>query len=183
MRTFLQDLRFGARMLLNNPGGVSLNVVMLILVWAGASGAVNCQTHAEERRKAMDLTDEEQEITRLNQKWADWIVAGDMNALDRLLDDDLIVTSGSGVLKGKKEEMDDLRPTAEIKTYFFKVDDVRVRVYGESAVVTGQAKWRISLQGRDIDNERRYTTVFVKRNGEWRIVAQHLTKLAPSPPK
>jgi uncharacterized protein (TIGR02246 family) len=172
MRTFLQHLR-----------ATSLNMALLAFVWAGVAISVIGQTQDAGRRKAMDTTKEEQEITQLNQKWADWIVAGDMKALDRLFDDDLIVTSGSGVLRGKKEELDELRPTAEIKIYFFKVEDVRARVYGESAVVTGLAKWKINFKGRDVDNERRYTTVFVKRNGEWRIVAQQLTRPAPSPPK
>ncbi|HEX5731904.1 MAG TPA: hypothetical protein VF131_03630 [Blastocatellia bacterium] len=45
-------------------------------------------------------------------------------------------------------------------------------------MVTGHAKWRINYQGRDIDNERRYTNMFVKQGGAWRIVAQQLTRIA-----
>ena len=66
----------------------------------------------------------------------------------------------------------------DLKTYFFNVEDVRVRVYGDAAVVTGHAKWRINYQGRDIDNERRYTSMFVKQKGAWRMVAQQVGRIA-----
>jgi uncharacterized protein (TIGR02246 family) len=121
--------------------------------------------------------DAEQEVTRLNQKWADSIAAGDVGALDRLFADDMVLTAGNGTVRGKKEELDDLRPAPDVKTYYFKVEDVRVRAYGDAAVVTGHAKWKINLRGTDVDLERRYTSVFVRQKGEWRIVAQQLTKI------
>ena len=126
---------------------------------------------------AAKLNKAEQQIMALNQEWADAIVRGDVAALDRLFADDMIVTSGSGEVRNKAQEMDDLRPNADIKTYFFKTDDVRVRVYKDAAVVTGLASWRIRYQGRDIDHQRRYTSVYVKQQGRWRIVAQQLTRL------
>jgi uncharacterized protein (TIGR02246 family) len=119
----------------------------------------------------------EQQIMALNREWADAIVRGDVAALDRLFADDMVVTSGSGEVRNKSQEMDDLRPNADIKTYFFITDDVRVRVYKDAAVVTGLARWRIRYQGRDIDHQRRYTSVYVKQQGRWRIVAQQLTRL------
>jgi uncharacterized protein (TIGR02246 family) len=140
--------------------------------------AVPMLSSGQSQDKKSDIGKAEQEVSALNQKWADAIAAGDMEALDRLFADDLTVTSGNGAVRGKKEEMDDLRPTADIKTYFFNVDDVRVRVYADTAVVTGRARWRINLKGRDIDNERRYTSVFVKQKGQWQIVAQQLTRIA-----
>ena len=125
----------------------------------------------------------EQEVTALNRAWADAIVRGDMEALDRLFASDMTVTSGNGTVRNKAQEMDDLRPSADIKTYFFNTEDVRVRVFGNSAVVTGYAKWRINLKGRDVDNERRYTLVFIKQDGRWQIVAQQLSRIPPPQPR
>ncbi|HST21773.1 MAG TPA: nuclear transport factor 2 family protein [Blastocatellia bacterium] len=125
----------------------------------------------------------EQEVTALNRAWADAIVRGDMEALDRLFASDMTVTSGNGTIRNKAQEMDDLRPSADIKTYFFNTEDVRVRVFGNGAMVTGHAKWKINLKGRDIDNERRYTLVFVKQDGRWQIVAQQLSRIPPPQPQ
>ena len=126
------------------------------------------------------LSKDQQEVAAVNRAWADAIVRGDMEALDRLFADEMTVLSGE--VRNKAQEMDDLRPSADIKTYFFNTDDVRIRVYRDTAVITGHAKWRINLKGRDIDNERLYTLVVVKQKGRWQIVAQHLSRLnRPAP--
>jgi len=135
---------------------------------------------AAQTKDKQSISKAEQEVTALNRAWADAIVRGDMEALDRMFADDMTVLSGE--VRNKAQEMDDLRPNADIKTYFFNTEDVRVRVYGDTAVVTGHAKWRINLKGRDVDNERLYTLVAVKQQGRWQIVAQHLSRInRPSP--
>jgi ketosteroid isomerase-like protein len=117
----------------------------------------------------------EREILALNREWADAMVRADRATLERIFSDDLIVTSGDGTLRDKKGEIGD--GGSEIKTYFFNTEDLRVRVYGGAAVVTGHAKWRINYKGRDMDNERRYTCVYAKERGRWRMVAMQLTRV------
>ena len=149
------------------------------ILYAAAIIAILIIAGVAQDKKSDGASKAEQEIAELNREWADAIVKGDMARLDRLFANDMTVVSGNGAMRGKAGEMDDLRPTADIKTYFFNTEDVKIRVYGDSAVVTGHAKWRINLKGRDIDNERRYTSVFVKKDGRWQIVAQHLSRIAP----
>jgi uncharacterized protein (TIGR02246 family) len=135
----------------------------------------------QENRSA-SATKTGQQILALDREWADSIARGDTAALDRLFADDMTVISGRGELRTKAQEMDELRPNPDITTYFFKTEDVRVRVYNEdAAVVTGTARWRIKYQGKDIDHERRYTSVYIKQQGRWRIVAQQLSR-PPEPP-
>jgi ketosteroid isomerase-like protein len=52
------------------------------------------------------------------------------------------------------------------------VEDVRVRVHGDTAVLTGRvtAKGRLG-SGRDISGQYRYLRVFVRRDGQWRLAA------------
>jgi ketosteroid isomerase-like protein len=155
----------------------TLIIAAIIIAFAGMATAQSQDKKSEGAGKA------EQEVAALNRAWADAIARGDMAALDRLFASDMTVTSGNGTVRNKAQEMDDLRPSADIKTYFFNTDDVRVRVYGDAAVVTGHAKWRINLKGRDVDNERRYTLVFIKQQGGWQIVAQQLSRIAPPQPQ
>ena len=145
-------------------------IATIVCVWLAVAQGQKLEGKAAKLGKA------EQQIMALNQEWADAIVRGDVAALDRLFADDMIVTTSGGELRNKAQEMDELKPGTEIKTYFFNTDDVRVRVYKDAAVVTGMARWRINYQGRDIDNQRRYTSVYVKQQGRWRIVAQQLTR-------
>jgi ketosteroid isomerase-like protein len=120
----------------------------------------------------------EKEVLAVNKAWADAQVKGDLDALDKIFHDDLIVTSGNGKLRDKKGELADQKPAPDFKTYFFNTEDVRVKVYGKTAVVTGHAKWRINYQGKEADNERRFTCVYVKQNGRWQMVALQVTRIA-----
>ena len=145
--------------------------VLLLAALLAASAAA--QTPGKTDRAA-------REILALDREWADAMVRGDRAALDRIFSDDLIVTSGDGTLRDKKGEMGDGGP--DVKTYFFNTEDLRVRVYGGAAVLTGRAKWRINIQGRDIDHERRYTCVYARERGRWRMVAMQLTRIQPPKP-
>ncbi len=144
-------------------------VAMLLLISISASA----QSQDEKTTSGSKV---EQQILALNKQWADAMVSGDMAALDRLFDDGLTVTAGNGSTRGKTEEMNDSKPRPDLKTYFFNTEDVKVRVYDDSAVVTGTAKWKINFGGKDIDNEIRYMSVYAKQKGDWRMVALHVTR-------
>lgn len=122
------------------------------------------------------LTKAEQEVLAGHQAWCDAIVKGDMQTLDQLLADDFIITSGNGALRDKKGELADLKLADGLSWVFVKTDDLRVRVYGQAAVVTGRVRWRVRNRDREVDDERCFTSVFVKQKGQWRIVAQQMTR-------
>lgn len=147
-------------------------LIILFLLGTGIS-IVHGQ---EQKNQTAGASKTERQIIALDREWADAIARGDVATIDRLFADDLIVTSGSGEVRSKAQEMDDLKPNPDITTYFFKTEDVRARVYKDAAVVTGLARWRIRYQGRDIDHQRRYTSVFIKQQGRWRIVAQQFSR-------
>lgn len=147
-----------------------------VLIAAALALAASLPAAAQSRGRQ---TKAEREILALDREWADAMVRGDRAALERIFSDDLIVTSGNGTVRGKEGELGDTAGATDIKTYFFNTEDLRVRVYGGAAVLTGRAKWRINYQGRDIDNERRYTCVYAKERGRWRMVAMQLTRIQP----
>src|SRR5918997_3282134 len=78
-------------------------------------------------REAGRLSKDEQQVLAANREWADAMVRGDAAALERLFHDELIVTSGNGNVRGKAGELKDAGPSADIKTYFFNTEGVRVR--------------------------------------------------------
>ena len=135
----------------------------------------------EKKSGRAKMSREAEAVIALDHAWANAQAQGDAAAMERLLSDDLIITSSTGTLRGKAEELNNLKPDPDLKTYFFKTDETRVRVYGSAAVLTGRARWRINYKGRDIDNEMRYTSVYAKEQGRWRMVALQLTRPVPPP--
>ena len=62
--------------------------------------------------------------------------------------------------------------------------DMKVRVYGNTAVVTGTDTERGVYHGKDSSGKYLWTDVFVHRNGRWQAVSSQSTKLtAPEGPK
>ena len=51
------------------------------------------------------------------------------------------------------------------------LNELDVRIYGDTAVVTGLATRKGSMNGKDISGSIRYTRVYVNTNGRWQVVA------------
>lgn len=118
------------------------------------------------------------QIKPLNRAWAEAITKGDAAALGRLFDDEIIVTSGSGEIRNKAGEIKDAAAAPDPDFVWvrpFTTEDVRIRIYNDAAVVTGLAKWTFKYKGPEVNQERRYTHLYVKRLGQWRIVAQQIS--------
>jgi uncharacterized protein (TIGR02246 family) len=104
------------------------------------------------------------------------MAAGDVAALERLLGDDLVYTHSSASLDTKASLIEGIR-TKRFNYQKFERPVEEVRVYGESAVVTGQA--RIELLGESGTRvlNVRYTDVWVKQGDGWRMVAWQSTPI------
>lgn len=60
------------------------------------------------------------------------------------------------------------------------LDEVSIRVYGDTAVVTGLATRRGSMDGKDIGAAIRYTRLYVRRDGRWQVVQFQQTRVTSS---
>jgi ketosteroid isomerase-like protein len=56
--------------------------------------------------------------------------------------------------------------------------DMKVRVYGDAAVVTGRYTAKEQLKGKDISGTSVFTDTWVKRPGGWVCVATHGSRVA-----
>ena len=131
----------------------------------------------------------EREIRELESQLSRAVVAGDRGLFDRMLAGDFTHTSHSGQFKTRAEWMAEDKvdsrqgkPQAGKTTYeAFDVDDLAVRIYGETAVVTGRSspKGR-TAKGEPIRGQYRFLRVWVKRDGHWQVVAFQGTRIAGS---
>ena len=129
----------------------------------------------------------EREIRELEAQLSRAVVAGDRGLFDRVLAGDFTHTSHSGQFKTRAEWMAEDKvdsrqgtPPAGKATYeAFDVDDLAVRIYGETAVVTGRStpKGR-NAKGEPMRGQYRFLRVWVQRDGRWQAVAFHGTRIA-----
>lgn len=154
-------------------------VLMAMLMAVLMCSIAPSRTEGQTQDKKLDrMSKPEQQVMALNRAWADAITKGDAAALDRLFADDMTVTSGSGEIRNKAGEIKDAAGAPDsdfVWTHPFTTEDVRVKIYKDAAVVTGRAKWGFRYKGREVNQERRYTHLYVKQKGQWRIVAQQIS--------
>jgi len=105
------------------------------------------------------------------------LVANDFAALDRILGDDLTYTHSSAQTDGKQQFIATLKGG---KTKYVSLDTLesQLRVYGNTAVMTGRMDVRILTNGQPVPLiPLKFTSVWVRRNGQWQFVAWQSTRV------
>lgn len=122
----------------------------------------------------------EQEVLKINKEYGEAFVRRDAEAYDRFLADDYIFTNAAGEVADKARMMKEMK-SGDTKMESGQDEDVRVRVYGDTGVVTGLWTSKGQYKGKNFNGKERYTAVYVKRGGRWQVVAEHLTNVAAQP--
>jgi hypothetical protein len=99
-----------------------------------------------------------------------------VDALDRLWADDLTVAVPNMPVMTKENAIGIAR-SARLKFKRYQTSDIRIRLYGEAAVVTGQVERTRELNGLDVDDKWRFTKVYIRRAGRWQVVAWHASTI------
>jgi ketosteroid isomerase-like protein len=58
------------------------------------------------------------------------------------------------------------------------LDDMIVRVFGETAVVTGRSTPKGTRNGKIIETPTRYTRVYRKKDGQWKVIVFQMTRVS-----
>jgi uncharacterized protein (TIGR02246 family) len=162
---------------------VKMNVAFALLVTAGGIAFAQQSSREKGEDDRRSRSDAKREIEALEARLNDAIVKADREFFDRIFADDFTHTNHAGVFRTKAQWMAnhklDEEKTARSTYDAFDVDDLSVRVYGETAVVTG----RSTPKGRDskggaITGRYRFTRVWVKRQGRWQVIAFQGTRIA-----
>ena len=119
----------------------------------------------------------EQDLLKLESNWGDALLKNDTAALERIYADEYLFTDSEGVTWNKSQDLANTKSGAS-KITSFKLEDMKVHVYGEAAVVTGKTILKGTFQGKDISGQHRFTDVFVKRAGRWQCVATQSTLIS-----
>jgi len=153
-------------------------ILAIALLVIAASSFAYGQTDA---RAASGNAKVEQEIRRLEREWFESYVRGDRAAFDLIVADDAVMTYGNGKVGNKSEAIAEIKAPADA-SYSLTSDDVQVRVYGDTAIVTGRVTEKGTFNGRSLNSQSRYTDIWVRRNGRWQVVGAQSTRLPQERP-
>jgi ketosteroid isomerase-like protein len=146
----------------------------LLLVMAGVALLL-----AGTRVATMDAAEREaeQEVLKVEEELDRAFAEGDTATLDRIWADDVVYTSANGRVLDKAQYLARFR--SGTRTFdSFAHDDIRVRLYENMAIVTGRSTSVLHDAGRLSAGPRRFTHIYVKRGGRWRLVAHQVTDIA-----
>lgn len=110
------------------------------------------------------------ELQNLETVWNQAHEHGDSNALDAMWADDLEVTVPRMPVMTKAEALGFAR-SGRMKFLRYATSDVRVRVYGDAAVVSGRLQRTRVLNGQEVSDDWRFTKMYVRESHKWLVVA------------
>ncbi|MGH9359694.1 MAG: nuclear transport factor 2 family protein [Terriglobia bacterium] len=121
------------------------------------------------------------EITELDRKWVEAAAKHDTAYLNQLMAPDFFECSaGSGGEISNKQELFRKVKSPERKIKTLTVDQIKVHVYGDTAILTDRTNFTGTIGGHDMNAHFRVLRVFVKQDGRWRAAAAELCHMAPS---
>lgn len=116
-------------------------------------------------------------ILQMERDWAAAMVARDTARIEGIVASDWSLTDPMGQHMTREQALADLRSGA-LRFESTVPTDLKVTVYGDTAVVKGHTIDKGTYKGMDVSGKYAFTDVFVKRDGAWRAVSTHVTRVA-----
>jgi len=117
----------------------------------------------------------EEELLKLEDEFARAVAGNDADALDGLLANDWIIVEPDGSIIDKARFLGVIRSGA-LSHESMESTDLRVRLYGNTAVVTALTTTKGKFMGQDFASCERATDIFVKQTDRWQCVFAQLTR-------
>ena len=121
--------------------------------------------------------DVKEQLKKLETDRAAAIVKGDVATLEKQTSDDYTLINMNGQMSDKSQMVNNFK-TGQTKLTSDELSDMKVRVYGNTAVITGKADVKGTLGGNDATGQIMFTRVYVKKGGQWQAVAFQQTRVS-----
>jgi ketosteroid isomerase-like protein len=123
-----------------------------------------------------DVRRDEKDLVRLEEDLHVAYLRHDVRFLGQILSEDFLAIDGNGNSYDRARQLAELAdPTA---CEYITPYDMRVKVYGDAAVVSGRTKAKCRTEGTDVQVSTRWTDVFIRRDHRWKWVAAQFANLA-----
>ena len=118
-----------------------------------------------------------EELTQIEHRLARAGVEKNLDYFNSILASDWTTIDVTGRVLTKSQVLQELS-SQERKIDSATIDDVKVREYGEVAIVTGRTTATGSYKGQRASLVLRFTDIFIKRDGRWQVVASQGTQVS-----
>ena len=147
-------------------------LAVAVLVAVATSLALGQMADKQEKTKG-GKAGVEQALMQMEREWVEAAQKKDTATLDRILANDWVGQGPTGATT-KSEALADLK-SGKGQLESITMGEMKVRVFGDSAVVTGSDDEKSSYKGKDTSGHYTWTDVFVKRQGRWQAAASQST--------
>jgi ketosteroid isomerase-like protein len=100
----------------------------------------------------------------------------DVAALEKMMSEDFTFVTPRGDLRTRQDVLKAVA-AGSIGNEYLESSDLRIRIYADTAVVTGRGVQTAQRAGKDYTDMFRFTRVYVRRGGQWIAVALQMTRL------
>jgi ketosteroid isomerase-like protein len=121
-------------------------------------------------------------VAALDTEYQAAVLANDAVTMDRILADDFTLVLGNGVVHTKKELIDEARRGIPWEQQNEIDDSQRVRVWGDTAVVTAKLWVKGTRDGKTFDRKLWFSDTYVRTKDGWRYVFGQASLPLPSQP-
>jgi ketosteroid isomerase-like protein len=122
-------------------------------------------------------SEEAASLRQLETVWNQAHVHGDADALGRLWGNDLEVAVPRMPVMTKAQALAFAR-SGKMAFQKYETTDLRIRVFGDAAVVTGRLQRTRTRNGQVVEDDWRFTKVYIRRGSQWQVVAFHASEAA-----
>jgi ketosteroid isomerase-like protein len=144
----------------------TLGIAILVLAASSISPGQEQSASADQKSSI------EQAIREVDHQRIQAQIGADAVALNRIYADDFIGVGPSGTVRTKPQVISDFT-SGTLKFQSITTDEVQVRVYENAAVETGLSTMVGHDKGKAVPRDTRFTRVWIKQQGQWRLVANH----------
>ena len=157
-----------------------LTIALLATVLAPAGlSQTESRKKAPRAKSAAIAEGVEQALLAIQRRWADAVVHHDVATLRSILADDLSGIDTSGEPWNKEQYLAEVQ-SSDFVAKSATVDDMKVRAFVNTALVTGRYVEKSTNKGKDTSVNARFVEVYAKRAGRWQVVFSQLTAIAPA---
>jgi ketosteroid isomerase-like protein len=116
-----------------------------------------------------DQDRDERELTQFVKDLNEAVVQADVVALERVLHADYVHQRPRGTIENRTQYLEN-RKAGRVEFESLVPDEIKVRMYGDTAIITGRSIAKGKDQYGKMDEQRRWTRVLIRRDARWQFV-------------